>query len=177
MKKKKKKYEARVQAIQTWMLQAKVTSLDEDSFALFLSDLLLKTRNPCSSTAEGYRSAIVFLQKRDGLWTQQDGLWASSATCKALVQGYGFNAKQVMPRGAVEEDLYIEMMTYIEIHYRYCRPDGSEMSHPHLGLPLFFVPLPTRFRNGAGNSGVQCGVLQNINPAEFPPSLGFYTLQ
>ena len=111
-----KKYEARVQAIQTWMLQAKVTSLDEDSFALFLSDLLLKTRNPCSSTAEGYRSAIVFLQKRDGLWTQQDGLWASSATCKALVQGYGFNAKQVMPRGAVEEDLYIEMMTYIEIH-------------------------------------------------------------
>lgn len=102
------------------MQQNHVSTLDEDSFALFLADLLLKTRNPCSSTAEGYRSAIVFHQKRDGIWTQRNGLWASSATCKTLIQGYGFNAKQVMPRGAVEADLYKEMMVHIELH------------HPHL---------------------------------------------
>lgn len=111
-------YQSRIDTLQEFLVSHKLTTLTARTFALFLTNLLDKTGNPCKSTAEGYRSAIIFFQEKDGLWEDiGEPHWASSMSVKRLVEGYGHNGKKVMVRGQVGEELFAELLIWIDKNY------------------------------------------------------------
>jgi integrase len=92
-----------------------------EGFASFLVEYTTETGTHHVSTAEGYRSAILFHQRVYDLWLSPDGTqWAASPEAKKIVSGFGYNAKHTEDkspvRGQVDHDLFKELVEYTTLH-------------------------------------------------------------
>jgi hypothetical protein len=92
-----KQYTAKIGVLKKFVLDSGLEELSQDDFIHFLDGISSTTA--AGSTIRGYRSALVYAQRMEGLWRgPQDTAWAQEDWCITATEGAAMRHKEAPTR-------------------------------------------------------------------------------